>query len=99
MKYYLANKSKGISILFVAFLSIFCVYIVSALVSSMLETARDANVNAVTSFSFVMPQDSALTISEEDWTEIENMPEVRAVYQAFIESSYIDTILAKANSF
>ncbi len=65
----------------------------------MLETARDANVNAVTSFSFVMPQDSALTISEEDWTEIENMPEVRAVYQAFIESSYIDTILAKANSF
>ena len=99
MKYYLANKSKGISVLFVAFLSIFCVYTISSLVSSMLKTARDANVNAVTSFSFVTPQDGSLTISEDDWTEINSMPEVGSVYPAFIEHSYIDTILAKANSF
>lgn len=99
MKYYLANKSKGISVLFVAFLSIFCVYIISSLVSSMLKTARDANVNAVTSFSFVTPQDGSLTISDDDWAEINSMPEVRNVYPAFIEHSYINTILAKANSF
>ena len=52
-KYYLSNKRRGISLIFVMALTVFSIYFVTSLVKSIFSTVEYSNIACLNDYSFV----------------------------------------------
>lgn len=98
MKYFLSNKRRCIAIMLIIIISIFAIYLVSTLVESIFRTAEESNINALSKFSIVNTTGNELGISEADWKEINSNPAISNVYNAYVETTYINNIFGETTA-
>lgn len=98
MKYFLSNKKRCIAIVIIIVISVFAIYLVSTLVESIFRTAEDSNIKALSKFSIINTKGNELGISESDWNEVESNETVDSIYDAYIETTYINNIFGQTTA-
>ena len=71
-KYYLSNKRRGISLIFVMALTVFSIYFVTSLVQSIFSTVEYSNIACLNDFSFVYPVGGSSFLQNETVEKIKN---------------------------
>lgn len=99
MKYFLANKLKSISIIIIVILSIFTVYLITALVQAVFKTGEDSLINALSEFSIITTKGNNIGIDEKTWNYILSQDSVEQIYNAYCEETSISNIFGTTSSF
>lgn len=76
-KYYLSNKRRGISLIFVMALTVFSIYFVTSLVQSIFSTVEYSNIACLNDFSFVYPVGGSSFLSDETVEKIQKDDSVK----------------------
>ena len=79
-KYYLSNKRRGISLIFVMALTVFSIYFVTSLVQSIFSTVEYSNIACLNDFSFVYPVGGSSFLQNETVEKIKNDDSVENAY-------------------
>ena len=84
-KYYLSNKRRGISLIFVMALTVFSIYFVTSLVQSIFSTVEYSNIACLNDFSFVYPVGGSSFLQNETVEKIKNDDSVENAYPILLE--------------
>ena len=84
-KYYLSNKRRGISLIFVMALTVFSIYFVTSLVQSIFSTVEYSNIACLNDFSFVYPVGGSSFLQNETVEKIKNDDSVGNAYPILLE--------------
>lgn len=88
-KYYLSNKRRGISLIFVMALTVFSIYFVTSLVQSIFSTVEYSNIACLNDFSFVYPVGGSSFLSDETVEKIQKDDSVKKAYPILLEYTVI----------
>ena len=98
-KYYLSNKRRGISLIFVMALTVFSIYFVTSLVQSIFSTVEYSNIACLNDFSFVYPVGSSSFLSDETVEKIQKDDSVKKAYPILLEYTVINNIFGTTSGY
>ena len=98
-KYYLSNKRRGISLIFVMALTVFSIYFVTSLVQSIFSTVEYSNIACLNDFSFVYPVGGSSFLSDETVEKIQKDDSVKKVYPILLEYTVINNIFGTTSGY
>ena len=98
-KYYLSNKRRGISLIFVMALTVFSIYFVTSLVQSIFSTVEYSNIACLNDFSFVYPVGGSSFLSDETVEKIQKDDSVKKAYPIFLEYTVINNIFGTTSGY
>lgn len=98
-KYYLSNKRRGISLIFVMALTVFSIYFVTSLVQSIFSTVEYSNIACLNDFSFVYPVGGASFLQNETVEKIKNDDSVENAYPVLLEYTVINNIFGTTSGY
>lgn len=98
-KYYLSNKRRGISLIFVMALTVFSIYFVTSLVQSIFSTVEYSNIACPNDFSFVYPVGGSSFLSDETVEKIQKDDSVKKAYPILLEYTVINNIFGTTSGY
>lgn len=98
-KYYLSNKRRGISLIFVMALTVFSIYFVTSLVQSIFSTVEYSNIACLNDFSFVYPVGGSSFLSDETVEKIQKDDSVKKAYPILLEYTVINNIFGTTSGY
>lgn len=98
-KYYLSNKRRGISLIFVMALTVFSIYFVTSLVQSIFSTVEYSNIACLNDFSFVYPVGGSSFLQNETVEKIKNDDSVGNAYPILLEYTVINNIFGTTSGY
>lgn len=98
-KYYLSNKRRGISLIFVMALTVFSIYFVTSLVQSIFSTVEYSNIACLNDFSFVYPVGGSSFLQNETVEKIKNDDSVENAYPILLEYTVINNIFGTTSGY
>lgn len=98
-KYYLSNKQRGISLIFVMALTVFSIYFVTSLVQSIFSTVEYSNIACLNDFSFVYPVGGSSFLADETIEKIEKDDSVDKAYPILLEYTVINNIFGTTSGY
>lgn len=98
-KYYLSNKRRGISLIFVMALTVFSIYFVTSLVQSIFSTVEYSNIACLNDFSFVYPVGGSSFLQNETVEKIKNDDSVENAYPVLLEYTVINNIFGTTSGY
>lgn len=98
-KYYLSNKRRGISLIFVMTLTVFSIYFVTSLVQSIFSTVEYSNIACLNDFSFVYPVGGSSFLQNETVEKIKNDDSVENAYPVLLEYTVINNIFGTTSGY
>ena len=98
-KYYLSNKRRGISLIFVMALTVFSIYFVTSLVQSIFSTVEYSNIACLNDFSFVYPVGGSSFLQNEAVEKIKNDDSVGNAYPILLEYTVINNIFGTTSGY
>ena len=98
-KYYLSNKRRGISLIFVVALTVFSIYFVTSLVQSIFSTVEYSNIACLNDFSFVYPVGGSSFLQNETVEKIKNDDSVENAYPILLEYTVINNIFGTTSGY
>ena len=98
-KYYLSNKRRGISLIFVMALTVFSIYFVTSLVQSIFSTVEYSNIASLNDFSFVYPVGGSSFLSDETVEKIQKDDSVKKAYPILLEYTVINNIFGTTSGY
>ena len=98
-KYYLSNKRRGISLIFVMALTVFSIYFVTSLVQSIFSTVEYSNIACLNDFSFVYPVGGYSFLQNETVEKIKNDDSVENAYPILLEYTVINNIFGTTSGY
>ena len=98
-KYYLSNKRRGISLIFVMALTVFSIYFVTSLVQSIFSTVEYSNIACLNDFSFVYPVGGSSFLQNETVEKIKNDDSVGNTYPILLEYTVINNIFGTTSGY
>ena len=98
-KYYLSNKRRGISLIFVMALTVFSIYCVTSLVQSIFSTVEYSNIACLNDFSFVYPVGGSSFLSDETVEKIQKDDSVKKAYPILLEYTVINNIFGTTSGY
>lgn len=98
-KYYLSNKRRGISLIFVMALTVFSIYFVTSLVQSIFSTVEYSNIACLNDFSFVYPVGGSSFLQNETVEKIKNDDRVGNAYPILLEYTVINNIFGTTSGY
>ena len=98
-KYYLSNKRRGISLIFVMALTVFSIYFVTSLVQSIFSTVEYSNIACLNDFSFVYPVGGSSFLQNETVEKIKNDDSVENAYPILLEYTVINNIFGTMSGY
>ena len=98
-KYYLSNKRRGISLIFVMALTVFSIYFVTSLVQSIFSTVEYSNISCLNDFSFVYPVGGSSFLSDETVEKIQKDDSVKKAYPILLEYTVINNIFGTTSGY
>lgn len=98
-KYYLSNKRRGISLIFVMVLTVFSIYFVTSLVQSIFSTVEYSNIACLNDFSFVYPVGGSSFLQNETVEKIKNDDSVENAYPILLEYTVINNIFGTTSGY
>ena len=98
-KYYLSNKRRGISLIFVMALRVFSIYFVTSLVQSIFSTVEYSNIACLNDFSFVYPVGGSSFLSDETVEKIQKDDSVKKAYPILLEYTVINNIFGTTSGY
>ena len=98
-KYYLSNKRRGISFIFVMALTVFSIYFVTSLVQSIFSTVEYSNIACLNDFSFVYPVGGSSFLSDETVEKIQKDDSVKKAYPILLEYTVINNIFGTTSGY
>lgn len=98
-KYYLSNKRRGISLIFIMALTVFSIYFVTSLVQSIFSTVEYSNIACLNDFSFVYPVGGSSFLSDETVEKIQKDDSVKKAYPILLEYTVINNIFGTTSGY
>ena len=98
-KYYLSNKRRGISLIFVMALTVFSIYFVTSLVQSIFSTVEYSNIACLNDFSFVYSVGGSSFLQNETVEKIKNDDSVGNAYPILLEYTVINNIFGTTSGY
>lgn len=98
-KYYLSNKRRGISLIFVMALTVFSIYFVTSLMQSIFSTVEYSNIACLNDFSFVYPVGGSSFLSDETVEKIQKDDSVKKAYPILLEYTVINNIFGTTSGY
>jgi putative ABC transport system permease protein len=98
-KYYLSNKRRGISLIFIMALTVFSIYFVTSLVQSIFSTVEYSNIACLNDFSFVYPVGGSSFLQNETVEKIKNDDSVENAYPILLEYTVINNIFGTTSGY
>lgn len=98
-KYYLSNKRRVISLIFVMALTVFSIYFVTSLVQSIFSTVEYSNIACLNDFSFVYPVGGSSFLSDETVEKIQKDDSVKKAYPILLEYTVINNIFGTTSGY
>lgn len=98
-KYYLSNKRRGISLIFVMALTVFSIYFVTSLVQSIFSTVEYSNIACLNDFSFVYPVGGSSFLQNETVEKIQKDDSVKKAYPILLEYTVINNIFGTTSGY
>ena len=98
-KYYLSNKRRGISLIFVMALTVFSIYFVTSLVQSIFSTVEYSDIACLNDFSFVYPVGGSSFLSDETVEKIQKDDSVKKAYPILLEYTVINNIFGTTSGY
>ena len=98
-KYYLSNKRRGISLIFVMALTVFSIYFVTSLVQSIFSTVEYSNIACLNDFSFVYPVGGSSFLSDETVEKIQKDDSVKKANPILLEYTVINNIFGTTSGY
>lgn len=98
-KYYVSNKRRGISLIFVMALTVFSIYFVTSLVQSIFSTVEYSNMACLEDFSFVYPVGGSSFIDSEAVEKIQESDSVKKTYPILLDYTVINNIFGTTSGY